>query len=325
MFFCKVSNKIEIIVYNLLIKNNDDLIYSRVFEKSSSTESFSYSNNNHSEKLIKILFSFVPIQLEREKTELEKDVLRDLCKNQYKYTTIKCIDLLSSKKDMYYITNKQYKYDGFTFNNYIFHDYIKEYMIDNTLLKLDECELEKEFPDIKRQFIKIKKDYFELKKSDCDHELLCLLDRVKFLLQDKSILKIPCDHNETKRMALFRKQLALYKCGFVDTILDMWQFFHFNFLYWNQTTTLENGNNDLKKNTYLTILEILTKLSVDNPIIISILLTETYLEKINKDFNNDIFDFYLKLSDNLKKMEFNVDMINLICELERFTFTVHLY
>ena len=212
LFFFQISKRIETIVYNLLVKNNDQQIYSHLFEDVDKSHEYSYKTTLFTEKLIKILLSRVPMKF------LEDNVI----KNSIKYKTIKSIDILSSRKDMYFNTNKIFKCPDFVLNHYIFNEEIREILKDNSKLKLDEPD-QILFKELKNNFIEIKKEYYESKKQNCDKDIIELLNKyqVEILKNDKLILERRQDFDKNKRMTLFRKQLVLYKCGVLDTIIDL--------------------------------------------------------------------------------------------------------
>ena len=72
----------------------------------------------------------------------------------------------------------------------------------------------------------------------------------------------------------------------------------------------------MSKEIYKIFLEILLLLSNDNPIIITILLSNSYLVKVDSKFKDEFYRFYYNIINNLKKMNFNADLRDLICKVE---------
>ena len=76
--------------------------------------------------MIKILLLHTPLKNEGLLSDKENRKLKNLRHKNYKLTTIKCIDLLLSRKDIYYNTNKYIKYEDYIINNYIFNDKVTD-------------------------------------------------------------------------------------------------------------------------------------------------------------------------------------------------------
>ena len=295
--------------------------------------SYSFYASETTESMIKILLLHTPLKNEGLLSDKENRKLKNLRHKNYKLTTIKCIDLLLSRKDIYYNTNKYIKYEDYIINNYIFNDKIKAILKDKSNLKLEENDTNLELNKIKSLFYKIKKEFYENKSNDTEYRVLELFKLIINIMHNCKSFDINTHElEETKRISIFINQLAIYKSELLDTFVDLWSFYNLNF-YSLSKLNIKNEviqkieediknkdhkyrDSNLSKEIYKIFLEILLLLSNDNPIIITILLSNSYLVKVDSKFKDEFYRFYYNIINNLKKMNFNADLRDLICKVE---------
>ena len=186
---------------------------------------------------------------------------------------------------------------------------------------------------IKSLFYKIKKEFYENKSNDTEYRVLELFKLIINIMHNCKSFDINTHElEETKRISIFINQLAIYKSELLDTFVDLWSFYNLNF-YSLSKLNIKNEviqkieediknkdhkykDSNLSKEIYKIFLEILLLLSNDNPIIITILLSNSYLVKVDSKFKDEFYRFYYNIINNLKKMNFNADLRDLICKVE---------
>ena len=186
---------------------------------------------------------------------------------------------------------------------------------------------------IKSLFYKIKKEFYENKSNDTEYRVSELFKLIINIMHNCKSFDINTHElEETKRISIFINQLAIYKSELLDTFVDLWSFYNLNFYSLSKLNikneVIQKIEEDIKnkdhkykdlnlsKEIYKIFLEILLLLSNDNPIIITILLSNSYLVKVDSKFKDEFYRFYYNIINNLKKMNFNADLRDLICKVE---------
>jgi hypothetical protein len=323
----KLNKKLETIVYSFLIKNNDNVILHKVIKKEENENLyFSYEENEKfTNKLVRILFNFnhTLITHRNEKNEVTLELNKK----------IKVIEILTSpnnedSKDLYYLSNIYGEY----LESFYFSEKFKE-IISNYPFSFKSFEEDKKYDGILSFVNQNNQIYDNLKQSffkktsmeELSNDIIKFFtDILTYLTKEKSEFneKNVFEKNHEFKRALYLKQIFLYKTGFIDLILNCWDFINKHNQYLkNLNFKDENLSEESEKNILEIIdekiIEILKLVTTENQMIYEILLTRTYIKKIKSLNILSFYQFYIDILVKLKSMEHCVFIIPLTIEIEK--------
>jgi hypothetical protein len=280
---------------------------------------FSYEENeNFSNKLVKILFNY--------NHSLINNRNEDNLKISKKIMVIEILTNPNDKlnKDLYYLSNSYKDYiQSFYFSNK-FNEILANYPYSLNSFDKDNY---KEIISIVNQsyqiFDNLKQRFFhktqmeEVSKefSNIFTDILNKFPKEKSEFNEKNVF----EKNLEFKRALYLKQILLYKLGFIDLIINCWNFIHehHKYLHLDDNNQSSDEKTDTLEIIYNKMIDTLSYVTTENQMIYEILLTRTYIRKIKSISLTTFYQFYIEILKKLRNMENTVFVIPLIIEIEK--------